>query len=414
MAFSVNASSADGQIKIDSNGQYYRYVQSQNAWINLGGVISSGIVAYAHNGLITPQMAELLEDVRADGMAGLKIYGNGSYYFLLNPINGLFSFSVESGSVRAELDRTKLSYILYNARCPGEKGSAGANGLDGSDGDPGPSEQNVPYKIGDGTLSFEVGILTPLGTPISIRFIKGGVILAETILYSDGTSKFLPQAGFPYQLQSYEVAQNGDTLLAEFIISEVWSSDWIVRARQTGPPGRDGLDGNAFMEVVELSIDDPMVVSSNAITTLRNRGSNFYYSTGFDLETLPVAHLRQYGGTRCNAIDSTIGSRFAAVEPAVSSSKVIWVWQFEGDNYLPGDPSLPSWLPDPSCIRPGVSFPWWDSVGANPGIVEAASLPEKCCQEDFFFCPNIGSACNIASTPETPVVLANTRYIPCT
>ena len=385
----------DGFVVFDSSGSRYQYVLGMHGWINIGAGISTQIVDYTKSGLITPSMVGMLEDARAGEAGSFKIYQNqDAYYYLLLPQGRMFKFSSENNDVRVELDRSVLTNLLQYAACPGAVGARGLDGDNGEDGAPGPIEKLLRVVVDGATLSFNASVDVVIDTAISIRLLYDRVQKIE-IWYDIGSKQHqIVSNNSGYTLEGVSINYDG-TLSVSIRSSDSWGIGWTAKARQRGPDGRGGIDGNPFIVVSSIVAE---LTSRGALISLRNVGDNLRtMNRGIDPENLPIAHLRPYQSSGlCNEMTfATTSDKYAAVAPSLDYSKPIWRWALDAPGHDFGALNTPVWTPDPSCGS-GAVFNWWDGLNERPNIVEAAHIPEKCCQEDFFFCPSLGS-CGIGS-----------------
>jgi len=190
-----------------------------------------------------------------------------------------------------------------------------------------------------------------------------------------------------------------DVLTGSIEAENDWVGIWRVKARQTGPDGRVGSDGESFVGIVEELVNN--VESNQTITGLRNNGYSIHFTTNYDIGDLPVPHLRPHNLNTLsyeNQWRLLTWAQYSAVEPTVSQSKSIWKWQFGQSEYDISELLLPNWIPDSTCMKPNyedfkpnrVDFEWWDNDSGIGNIIKQdAVMPHRCCQEDFFFCPNL-------------------------
>ena len=385
----------DGFIVFDASGSRYQYVADVHGWINIGAGINTQIVDYTKAGLLAPSMIGLLEDARSIGN-GFKIYQNQNvYYYMLLPQNRLFRFSSENNCVLVELDRAVLTNLIQYSACPGDGGTQGIGGDAGADGVAGPVEKLISVAINGTILSFDAPVDVALSTPISIRLLYDGAQLVE-IWYDAALGQHqIISNDSGYVLESIDIGYSGGILVVSIKSSDSWGIGWSAKARQRGPVGFDGLDGNSFIVVSSITAD---LTSRGGLIGIRSVGDDLRtMNRSMDPDSFPAAHLRPYQSTQCSDIVSiTLSDKYAAVAPSLDYSKPIWRWVLDMPGHEFGVLDTPAWVPDPSCGS-GVQFSWWDGLPVGqPGIVEAEPIPEKCCQEDFFFCPNIGT-CSIGS-----------------
>ncbi len=398
-------SPSDGQIAVDFSGSRYRYYAELNQWVNIGNSIDSQVVDYKQDGMITPNVVGFLEQLRAAAITDFKLLGNEDiYYYLFKAYVGrLFLFTVEGQNVRIELNRAALGHILKNSACQGATGKGGIQGLVGDNGISGSNETTYTPQIDGYQLSIAVPIQTPLTTEVSFRLLNGDRFIEIWYDVGSGTSSIIQSTE---TITSHTISIDDGEFTATINIDGDWGDGWTAKIRQRGPFGRDGVNGDSFITISETDLY--AFKATEFIASLRGAvdGSLFYIRQSVD--ELPTAHLRpgsqsvQVGcDVAFNTSETSAGdpsTLFGAVEPSIDSSKGIRRWVFDSQTLAAinlTDLDLPTWIPDPSCFRAGVDFNWWQQFDGtvnevDPGVIETEPLEEKCCQEDFFFCPNIG------------------------
>jgi len=404
----------DGQIAIDFSGTRFQYSAEFNQWIDIGGSVDSQIVNYKQNGLITPEITGVLEDARSEEIIDFKFVDNAeAYYYMLQPLtnNRLFLFTIENNDIRIELNRSSLTNLLNNSACQGAKGKRGATGDDGVDGLAGPVEPTFVAQIDNNKLSIsDIKIETPLDTDISMRIINidGGEI--EIWLNIDTGDSEIKKSS--ETIVSTDLQYENGLFSASVVIDGEWGDDWSVKVRQRGPKGINGSDGEPFITVTESSLY--ALKATEFITSLRRAQNDNIFYIRQDLIDIPSIRLRPYGGLQvqdgCTSFAIVLSGevsnsdKLAALEPSIDTSKGIRRWLFDQSITTSIVLNLPVWVPDPSCSSQ-VDFGWWQEFEGTPqevqaDIRQAPALPEQCCQEDFFFCPNLSTGC--AVSPDGP------------
>ena len=372
----------DGQIISDSNGERHRYYSELNQWIDIGKVITSQLVNYQQNGLINPAVKALLETIQIP--VNFKIFNNTNvYYYLLNSSGKAFAINIESSDIRIELNRAALAYALMRFICPGGKGLVGPTGINGTDGLPGAMEHSFIPQIDGNKLSLAIKVEAPIDTLISFRLYKSNYYVE--ILYNIFTKQWEINTSSQHILLEYSSITYVDGIFNAVITTEEnWGDGWLAKIRQVGPDGWVGNDGNSFIEINKYDIYGPTI--QQYIATLRNINDDLYYVSE-KLGDGPTARLRPTASGIYTSIDTV-----AAVEPSVDSNKGIRKWVFSA-TITSNNIDLPIWVPNPACVD--VDFPWYQSVNnLATTFVESEHLKRQCCQEEFFFCPNLGDACN--------------------
>lgn len=401
----------DGQIIVDLSGTRWRYYAITNQWVDVGKEVESGIVTYQTNGMASPDIQGVLNTLTGLVISQFKLDDNqNAYYYLLKPSGRMFLPSVEGNSVRLELNRAAATNLLMGSGCPGLTGVDGLRGQVGETGLPGPKEPVWTPKISGTTLTVTARVPTPLDTEISLRLYNGTEFIE--IWYKDGESTVISTTR---ELVSYDLSIDGEDFSATVVSATPWGTGWTAKARQRGPKGPSGDDGISYIVINESALYG--VVSTECVVSLRKAGdaNMFYVRQG--LSDLAVAHIRPYGGVQvdtCNVMVSTVqaasgttNDKFVAAEPAIDSNKQLRRWEFSPKDYEVISLKLPEWIPDPSCIN-GVDYEWYEQFYHTADQVpvdfnRAPNLPERCCQEDFYFCPNLNTPdCGVIQSGDQP------------
>ncbi|MDP6585053.1 MAG: hypothetical protein QF535_10370, partial [Anaerolineales bacterium] len=340
----------------------------------------------------------MVEDLRSDTITDFKLIDNeDAYYYMLQSSTGrLFLFTVEGQNVRIELNRNVLSNLFLSTACPGTKGTQGVAGADGDDGLAGPNESVYTPQVDGAELSITVEVATPLDTEVSFRLFNGTKFIEIWYDIASETSTIKQSSE---TILSHVLSIEDGMFSAVVVIDDDWGDGWTAKVRQRGPTGRDGDDGEPFIEITENSLY--ALKATEFIASISNSNANLSYIRQ-TVADLPAAHLRPHNFTQASCEIVTLVSSdesgpsiiIGAVEPSIDSNKLIRRWVFEPVTIALSDPDLPVWVPDPSCVT-RVEFNWWEQFEDTDDecpvkFVEADALAEKCCQEDFFFCPNIG------------------------
>lgn len=172
---------------------------------------------------------------------------------------------------------------------------------------------------------------------------------------------------------------------------------WKYKARQRGPKGKSGSDGSPFLVVEEQTLDDPLIRSSTAIISARRSGLTnniFYVSNDLTTETC-VSNLGITAATLPTG--DLLQAKFAAVKTTTRRCKDVGFYQYDKPEYEAPPLELPSWDPTPDCVSSArynqYKYEWWDIAEPKyPWRIFRPTRPnEQCnCQEDLFWCPNVG------------------------
>jgi hypothetical protein len=394
-------SPVDGQIAIDSTGTRYKYYAEFNEWISIGNTVSSQLVNYQQDGMATPDAVGQIEDLRDAAIVDFKLLDNeDAYYYMLQSSTGrLFLFTVEGQDARIELNRNALSNLFLSNACQGTEGTQGIAGITGDDGLAGPNESIYTPQVDGSELSIAVEFETPLDTEVSFRLFNGDKFVE--IWYDASASETSVVKQSTEVILSHVLNVDDGLFTAVVITDGDWGDGWTAKVRQRGPDGRDGVDGNPFIEIVDTNLYALKATEFIASARSTTDGSIFYISQ--PAGDLPTAHIRPHNFTQASCEVMSLVSNdgieveaaiIGAVEPSIDSNKLIRRWVFEPTTTTFSDPDLPVWIPDPSCAT-RIEFSWWEQFEdtgdeCQVKFTEADALPERCCQEDFFFCPNIG------------------------
>ena len=173
-------------------------------------------------------------------------------------------------------------------------------------------------------------------------------------------------------------------------------ANWQYKTRQRGPKGTDGTDGSAFLEVTSQTLGDSSIKSGSAILSVRKSDltSNVVYLSG-DLPTdVCVSNLAL--SARALPVGDILSSQFISAKVTTRRCKDIGSYQYQQPEFAAPDLDLPAWEPTPDCVSAAryssYKFEWWDATDPKyPFRIVVPPRPdEQCCQEPFFWCPNVG------------------------
>jgi len=173
-------------------------------------------------------------------------------------------------------------------------------------------------------------------------------------------------------------------------------AEWKYKARQRGPKGSDGKDGSPFVEISSQVLDDPQIKSSEAVVSLRK--SNLTNQLTYLSDTLPddvcVSSLALSAGTL--PVGDILEAKYAAAKLTTRRCKDIGFYEYTKPDYTAPPLELPAWEPTGDCLTAArfsaYKFEWWDLTDPKyPFRIFVPPKPnEQCCQEPFFWCPNVG------------------------
>jgi hypothetical protein len=173
-------------------------------------------------------------------------------------------------------------------------------------------------------------------------------------------------------------------------------SSWRYKVRQRGPKGQAGRDGSPFLFVSNQILADTSIQSGSVISSLRKSDlTNSMFSLSYSLPTdVCVSNLALSASSL--PVGDIMQAKFAAAKVTTRRCKDIGYYQYAPPEYTPPELELPSWEPTPDCLSAArynaYKFEWWDLTDPKyPFRIVTPPRPnEQCCQEPFFWCPNVG------------------------
>jgi len=434
----------DGTQVLDRVGVIWIYDANVNAWIYSGSVGDPNIVNEEEEGLITPEIVEQLDALRDSMDAGVdfgifKIYpATSAYWYYLRSNNNTISFTPESeNELRLEVNKSWLLALLSRMVCPGPRGERGVQGIPGNPGRPARNEPvHIPAVVGK-IMEIDAGVVSTLDTPISIRVYKNESTNPVLTIFVplDGSDFTIEQIDYEIEIDEQATSLLFDEETSRVIGSIVsvndWGeAEWEYKAWQIGRKGPRGFDGRNFLEVIPKDFEDESLRSKEAVVSMRQGGirGDLFFQTATLFEKNTVSRLSFSNVCREGATFRDIC--LAAVQMTTASAKDIGRFCFNPDDEEYKSVTLPAWTPVEACWRQRhwtiSQFKWTDltQVDRNDVIWQVAnkresedpSYPwpldqpkppgERCCQEDFFFCPNVNDQpCGITSpVGEFPVI----------
>lgn len=319
--------------------------------------------------------------------------------------------------LRIEVDRGRLYQKLLRSCCVGPKGSKGDVGDRGAPGLPAEKEVfRLPVSTTGGEFVWNTVVNTPIDTPISLRVYRADELFPVVeILYplNPAESTLVVISDDSISIEETSLVLSYDSTSGEFsgsfsVVSDEDIGSWRYKARQQGPKGATGEAGKAFLEIANRLLDDPSLRGTEAILSLRKASSSddivFLRQELFD--EVPVANLSALDGGQ---IVDFSGDFFVSAQVTIREARDIGFFQAEVPEFTIPQLDIPAWTPTQDCAQATkwalYKFDWFNRVDPNYlfNIQIPAKPPEQCCQEDFFFCPNVGDACPIEGQPESPV-----------
>lgn len=212
---------------------------------------------------------------------------------------------------------------------------------------------------------------------------------------------------------------------------QVWSGEWCVKSRQRGPDGDTGDVGESTIRIIETTLDDTNIIATCPIINARVDNDVIFTLCSDILSSICVDQLR-VNPSASNVSDKTgTDAVFAAAQMILDDCKLIYRYQIRLVDDEFDDLVLAYWDPQPGCItkrhfkdqkfdwvaqttntKCDALSTWFDTSmkprsGKYPNAVLVAQTPPKdeCCQDDFFWCPNIqdgGCPSTASSAPPPP------------
>lgn len=386
----------DGFIIIDNYGERFKYHSAINSWINIGSRINTQLVNTNNDGLVSPELSDFIESIINTNYTFFKINKSDAYWLYLKSQFNDFIFNINNNAINIEINRNKIVDRLLRSACQGKKGLKGEKGSEGEPGIAGSLEDIISVSIDNNILEFESQVSTEIDTAISIRLIQDNINLVE-ILYDFESDNIVYNVSnlFGKNIDvDNSIVKLDELLYVKIILDSNWEGEWIAKARQRGPKGRKGIDGDPFIKIKNFAYKDPNLRSTSVISTIRNVGYSLISSTNNNITDWPISKLRAHQDSindfeHVSDVNDII---MASVRPS-TSNKSIFRWVFDKELPAVNELDLPTWVPDPSCYTGDqvYSFRWMDNIESNEcelKIKVPSQIPNKCCQEDFFFCPN--------------------------
>lgn len=329
--------------------------------------------------------------------------------------------------LRIEVDRGRLYQKLVRNCCIGPKGLKGAKGDTGTDGVAADDEVfQIPVVSTGNVFSWSLIVETPIDTPISLRVFRSveeDNAIIEVLHSIDNDGTVLAINDTTISINESSVSANYDSESKLFTGSfDVDGDDdislWRFKARQRGAKGASGSDGKSFLQVVTQLLDDPNIRSTNAILSMRKSAASndIIVLTNSLFTEVPVSNLSAVAGR----IDNIEEDRFVSVASTIEEAKNIGFYQVDFEEFITPDLDIPLWTPTSDCVQARrwgqYRFDWFNQIESNDlfSIVEPPRPPEQCCQEDFFFCPNVGdNPCGVQGTVNPPSLTPVDEFCNC-
>lgn len=420
---------SDGEQIADPDGNVWEYNEETREWFLRGKFEPLPVVTEDQNGLVSPEIyrklvliQELIDKGISFDVFKLKSSLDNPYFFYFQSSDGLIKFIPEAESqLRIEIDRAKLYALLIKKCCIGPKGKTGTQGAKGNSGKPAASEIfKVPKIENQTTFIISTTVSSPIDTPISLRiFNEEKTEVAQFLAYLDGTSEFALIDGVTIDETNFNISYDKEKkLLTAKITFLTYSGDlslWRYKARQRGPTGDAGLDGKAYLEIVDAVLEDNSLESTSAVIGLRKSNSSDLKYLKADINTdICVSKISASENSPLKSKEY-INQKYLASEITTRDCKNIGFFNLANNFILKDAPELemPSWLPPSGCGQKtrfnNFKYNWWDYLAEDIRytfkIVPTVKPPEKCCEQEFWYCPSVGDTCGIkGSNGEIPTL----------
>lgn len=355
--FTINPQNGDRVI--DKYGVLWIYDARVKSWIDKGYVDVYGVVSEDSDGLVYPSLFEVVDSIDPNKFNGLKILDNAkaSFYYVYSSDKTIKLKSEEhlgEHRLRVEVDQSVLARKFREFRCQGPRGERGDKGEQGITGIPAANEPIHKLIDENGLVEIEVEVATPIDTPVSLRLLRNQQQIGEFLVYQDGevAMAFLDE----YSLKegtTYDVYVNNNILYATFELEGDLSGTWTYKARQTGPKGDGGDDGNWFLAIEETEISDDNLVSNDAIYEISKSGNDIGYSISTVNDNVCATGVIPADPGFFKLRLAT--TKFLAAKYMVPNCRDLVRWEYEKPIIVVPELDVPQWTPTECCPKTRVS-----------------------------------------------------------
>jgi hypothetical protein len=344
---------------IDQYGVLWIYDARSRTWIDMGFLDVYGNVSSEKDGLVYSTLFEVLDSLDPNKFNCLKIADNSRssfYYFYSADSTIKFKMEEHLGEkkLRAEVEQGTLARKFREIKCQGPKGERGDKGDQGTPGIPAPNEPTYRYNMpSSGLVDISAHVSTPIDTPVSFRLIRNQTQIAEIWVYEDGevSVAFVDNYSFK-DGTTYNIYVENNILYATFELDGDLSGVWVYKARQIGPRGRDGFDGNWFLYVTETEIPDDLI-ATDAVFEISRSGSDIAYSTSSAGNNI-CAHGLIPADPR--NFKFRLGTTLLlAAKYMVPNCRNIVRWEYTKPEIEIPDLDMPNWTPTECCPKTRIS-----------------------------------------------------------
>jgi len=321
--------------------------------------------------------------------------------------------------LRIEVDRGRLYQKLVRNCCIGPKGRKGVTGLLGLPGKSSADETlKSPSNTDNGIFEWSTKVNIPITTPISLRIFRQNeeestIEIFYPIEPNESIVIAINDDTIDIEESSLELSYEPTTKLFSGSIKILEGGEdidtWHYKARQRGSKGEQGDSGKPFFDIVTQLLDDTSVQSQEAMIAMRKAiaSDNIVILNNSLFDTIPASKLAAFDG---DSIVDIAEDKFVSAKVTIREAKKIETFQFVPPDLEIPPLELPLWTPTKDCVQSKrwtqYRFDWFDRVEPKYlwHIIPTPKPPEQCCQEDFFFCPNLGDTpCIIEGEIKTPI-----------
>lgn len=202
-----------------------------------------------------------------------------------------------------------------------------------------------------------------------------------------------------------------------YLLESEWDETYCVKSRQRGPDGKRGEAGDTKVKITECTLDNTNVIATCPIINVRlDCDSETLFTFCSDLlSEICVESIKLPGSVGILSDQDALSATFASVQTTVNDCKLIYRYNVALEEDTFDALLLQHWDPQPGCVTKRHynrhKFDWMteSNIGIcqnlakwyNPNLaprqarypyqIRVGKAPEQdtCCQEDFFYCPNI-------------------------
>lgn len=407
----------DGDAVSDTFGNIYQYDSKTKTWLSKGRIVEPLVVSIENDGLVTTNIYNSLRLLSTPQNFKISPHTVSYWYYLYSKYN-LFDIKYENDNkLRLEINKSKLVSVFMRNTCIGEIGPKGITGKPGKNGKSKKEE----------FLKFN-------STPIQFEYTTTGIFSLRLYskTYKIGSEVRISEDGLILSVDEYFISL---TDLKATVLDGILTVDFTVRSGTPyyykigliGAKGEKGIPGETFINVVEFGLEDDLMMSSKPITSVRSTDNQIKYARA-SINTSCTMYLSQNffdntplsNGIRSMIIDNdssltnaeTVFNKLKLVNvnETTETCKPIGNYRQQHEEIKLRELTLPSWTPTVTCYDTtrwnNSKFDWWTSLDDNldtwsdcdgeakptsyPWTIIISDAPEsRCCQEDFFWCPNV-------------------------